>query len=37
LIEKETAYNAEKSKIAGVFMRRLVLGMRLQTDPSVAF
>ncbi|CAC9465837.1 FIG004453: protein YceG like [uncultured Gammaproteobacteria bacterium] len=37
LIEKETAYNAEKSKIAGVFMRRLVLGMRLQTDPSVIY
>ena len=37
LIEKETAHNAEKSKIAGVFMRRLVLGMCLQTDPTVVY
>ncbi|VVM18903.1 FIG004453: protein YceG like [uncultured Gammaproteobacteria bacterium] len=37
LIEKETAHNAEKSKIASVFMRRLALGMRLQTDPSVVY
>jgi len=37
LIEKETAHNEEKSKIAGVFMRRLKKGMRLQTDPSVVY
>ncbi|VVM21564.1 FIG004453: protein YceG like [uncultured Gammaproteobacteria bacterium] len=37
MIEKETAHNAEKSKIASVFMRRLALGMRLQTDPSVVY
>lgn len=37
LIEKETAHNAEKSQIAGVFMRRLQIGMRLQTDPTVVY
>jgi len=37
LIEKETAHNEEKSEIAGVFMRRLNKGMRLQTDPSVVY
>ena len=37
LIEKETAHNAEKSHIAGVFVRRLQRGMRLQTDPTVVY
>jgi len=37
LIEKETAHHQEKSMIAGVFLRRLSEGMRLQTDPSVIY
>ncbi|KAA0452042.1 MAG: endolytic transglycosylase MltG, partial [Candidatus Thioglobus sp.] len=37
LIEKETANNAEKSQIAGVFMRRLKIKMPLQTDPTIAY
>lgn len=37
LVEKETAVPAERSQIAGVFERRLKLGMKLDTDPSVIF
>ena len=37
LIEKETAHHQEKSMIAGVFLRRLAEGMRLQADPSVIY
>jgi len=37
LVEKETAVPAERPKIAGVFERRLTLGMKLDTDPSVIF
>ena len=37
LIEKETAQPSERGEIAGVFVRRLQTGMKLQTDPTVIY
>ncbi len=37
LVEKETGVPQERGQIAGVFVRRMKIGMLLQTDPTVIY
>lgn len=37
IVERETAVANERKRIAGLFLRRLDIGMKLQTDPTVIY
>ncbi len=37
VVEKETGHSADRTRVAGVFINRLRVGMPLQTDPTVIY